>query len=150
MAEEQAKSLTKLSQWDALLLESLRGSGWTDEEIIERIERGTDLPKDDSIFQFNYEDLAAFAKKEPETFRTAVREGYQIKYNTVRGIRSWIWVAFGFEPQLVLEEGQEAVLAELTPDQLDRLREVLSFGWRIESEAAGAASGPYRIEPIQR
>ncbi|RUS45178.1 hypothetical protein [Cohnella sp. AR92] len=150
MTDKEANQRIKLSQWDALQVESLRGLGWSNEEIIERIERGAELPKDESVFQFNYEDLAAFAKQEPGLFRAAVREGYQIKYNTVRGIRSWIWVAFGYEPQLVLDEGQEAVLAELTPAQLERLRDVLSYGWRIVPEAEGGASGPYRIEPIQR
>ncbi|NIK69088.1 MULTISPECIES: hypothetical protein [unclassified Paenibacillus] len=141
--------IVKLSQWDALLVESLRkGHGWSDDEIVAKVKAGSDLPKDDSIFQFNYSDLAAFAQKEPETFEAAVRGGYQIKYNTVRGLRSWIWVAFGDEPQLELEAGQEAVTAQLTPEQLERLRTALSFGWSIEP-VAGAA-GTYRIEPIQR
>ncbi|MGO4108689.1 hypothetical protein [Paenibacillus sp. YAF4_2] len=142
-------NIVKLSQWDALLVESLRkGHGWSNDEIIAKVTGGVDLPTDDSIFQFNYSDLAAFAQKEPETFETAVRNGYQIKYNTVRGIRSWIWVAFGEEPQLELEAGQEAVTAQLTPEQLERVKTALSFGWSIEP--TDGAAGSYRIEPIQR
>ncbi|MCM3630198.1 hypothetical protein M3194_22960 [Paenibacillus glycanilyticus] len=142
-------NIVKLSQWDALLVESLRkGHGWSDDEIIARIKAGDDLPTDDSMFEFNYSDLAAFAQKEPETFEAAVRNGYQIKYNTVRGIRSWIWVAFGEEPKLELEAGQEAVTAALTPEQLERVKTALSFGWSIEPMSG--ADGSYRIEPIQR
>ena len=125
----------KLSQWDALMVEGLRRLGWSDDELIERVRKGTDLPDDESVFQFDYAELAAFAAKEPETFEAAVRDGYQIKYNTVRGIRSWIAVAFGLEPELELEAGREAVTAELTAAQKERLP---------------GRPGAYRIEPIQR
>ncbi|GIO15228.1 hypothetical protein J19TS2_47830 [Cohnella xylanilytica] len=138
----------KLSQWDALLVEGLRRLGWSDDELIERVRKGTDLPADESVFQFDYAELAAFAAKEPETFEAAVRDGYQIKYNTVRGIRSWIAVAFGLEPELELEAGREAVTAELTAAQKERLAATLSFGWAI-ADVPGRP-GAYRIEPIQR
>ncbi|REE86537.1 hypothetical protein A8990_110147 [Paenibacillus taihuensis] len=129
----------KLSQWDALLMESLRVLGWSDDEIIQKTMQG-ELPKEDtSIYEFNYEELTAFATREPETFEAAVRTGYQIKYNTIRGIRSWINVAFKLEPELVLDAGNEAVVAELTPAQQERVASVLSHGWVIQGEHAGAA-----------
>lgn len=138
----------KLSQWDALLLESLRGQGWTDEQLL-GITSAAGLPEDNSPFEFDYKQLAAFAAEKPEEYRQAVAEGYQIKYNTIRGIRSWILVALGKEPKLELEEGKEAVEAELTPDERTRVEQVLSFGWQI-SPADTQADGVYRIEPVQR
>lgn len=148
-------SQAKLSQWDALLVESLRSLGWSNEELIARVRSG-ELPVDESPFQFKYEELSAFAAQEPETFEAAVAHGYQIKYNTVRGIHSWIRVALGLEPELLLEAGAEAVRASLSPDEKGRLRSVLSFGWRVreEEEKAAEVSGEgrsvYVIEPIQR
>lgn len=140
----------KLSQWDALLLESLRGLGWSDEQLL-GITSAAELPVDNSPFEFDYQELASFAAQQPEAFRQAVTEGYQIKYNTIRGIRSWILVALGIEPKLELEEGKEAVEVSLTAEQKDRLAEVLSFGWQITGEPAGPQEdGVYRIEPIQR
>lgn len=142
----ETNKLVKLSQWNALLLEGLRALGWSDEVVLRRVKEG-DLPSDESIYHFDYQELAAFAAAEPETFERAVKEGYAIKYNTVRGIRSWIAVAYGKEPELVLEEGNESVLVVLTPAEKDRLAAVLSFGWAIREEQAGTL---YRIEPIQR
>ncbi|CAI6083852.1 hypothetical protein [Cohnella sp. JJ-181] len=145
----------KLSQWDALLVESLRSRGWTDEELIARVRAG-ELPVDDSPFQFKYEALSAFAAEEPETFETAVKQGYQIKYNTVRGIHSWIRVALGREPELLLEAGAEAVRTELTDEEKARLASVLSFGWRVREDGTQSATagdggrGPFVIEPVQR
>ncbi|MFC3803787.1 hypothetical protein [Cohnella sp. GCM10012308] len=145
----------KLSQWDALLVESLKSRGWTSEELIARVRSG-ELPIDESPFQFKYEALSAFAAEEPETFEAAVTHGYQIKYNTVRGIHSWIRVALGLQPELLLEAGAEAVRASLKPEEKERLASVLSFGWQVReeeeksAEASGEGRSVYLIEPIQR
>jgi len=130
---------TKLSQWDALLLETLRSLGWTNEELLSKVKAG-ELP------EAKYEALAELANSDPETYETAVTQGYQIKYNTVRGIRSWIAVRFGSEPELRLEEGQEAVRAALSAEEKELLASVLSFGWAIREDGEGA----YLVEPIQR
>lgn len=146
----ETKSKVKLSQWDALLLESLRSQGWSNEELLHRV-TGGDVPVDESKYEFDYGQLAALANEQPELFRRAVLDGYQIKYNTIRGIRSWIDVALGIEAKLELEEGQEAVEAELTETEHSRLEDVLSYGWGVTEVSAGDGSnGTYRIEPIQR
>lgn len=149
--ENRTKPETKLSQWDALMLESLKAHGWTGEELISRVKKG-ELPKDDSMFQFEYAGLTAFANKHNEVFERAVTEGYQIKYNTIRGIHSWILVALQHEAELVLEPGQEAIVASLTEAEAAQLSAVLSFGWGVaamqEDDApADGGRSPYRVEP---
>ncbi|MRN56583.1 hypothetical protein [Paenibacillus monticola] len=141
----------KLSQRDALLLESLRGLGWSDEEMLLRVTEG-DLPVDESKYHFDYKRLTALQAEKPEEFEQAVHEGYQIKYNTIRGIRSWISIALGKEAALELEEGKEAAEAALTIAEKNRLEAALSFGWQIHggSQTATGATEVYRIEPIQR
>ncbi|MBB6672096.1 hypothetical protein [Cohnella nanjingensis] len=136
----------KLSQWDALLVESLRALGCSDDELIRRVRSG-ETPTDESDFRFEYGDLTAFANREPETFEAAVKMGYQIKYNTIGGIRSWIFVVLGQEPEVVRDPGNESVTARLSPTERDRLASVLSYGWTI-SPAAGE-SDRYRIEPAR-
>ncbi|MGQ3479783.1 hypothetical protein [Paenibacillus sp. TY11] len=141
----------RISQWDALLLESLRSLGWSHEELIRRVQQN-ELPTDGQS-GFDYAELATgLAFKEPEVFVSAVTDGYQIKYNTIRGIRSWIAAAFGREPELSLEEGSEAVTSELTPAEYDRLERVLSLGWVIQEvrPPAGEISGLYRIVPASQ
>lgn len=145
MMNESTKRV-RISQWDALMLESLRSLGWSHEELIHRAQQN-ELPTDG---QFDYTELATgLASKEPEVFVNAVTDGYQIKYNTIRGIRSWIAVALGREPELSLEEGSEAVTSELTQAEYDRLEQVLSLGWIIQEArpATGDTAGLYRIVP---
>ncbi|MDN4089524.1 hypothetical protein [Paenibacillus polymyxa] len=136
----------RISQWDALMLESLRSLGWSPEELIRRVQQN-ELPTDG---QFDYAELATgLAANEPEVFVSAVTDGYQIKYNTIRGLRTWIAVALGREPELSLEEGNEAVTSELTQAEYDRLKQVLSLGWVIQEVrfATGDTTGLYRIVP---
>ncbi|MFF2484268.1 hypothetical protein [Paenibacillus sp. NPDC058071] len=144
------ESKTKLSQWDALQLESLKGLGWTNEQLIERVNAG-DLPKDDSKFQFDYAGLKTLASEQPDTFKDAVTNGYQIKYNTIRGIHSWIFAALKQDATLLLEPGSEAVVASLTESEAASLSSVLSFGWALTAENGASADADgrssYRIAP---
>ncbi|MEO3944077.1 hypothetical protein [Gorillibacterium sp. CAU 1737] len=62
-----------------------------------------------------------------------LREGYQIKYNTIGGIRSWIEVALDREALLELAEGKQAVEVRLIEEEKAKLEGVLSHGWHIAS-----------------
>jgi hypothetical protein len=143
----------KLSQWDALLVESLRSLGWSNEDILRRVADG-DLPVDESEYQFDYKHLSALQTEQPELFEQAVNTGYQIKYNTIRGVYSWIWIALGKKAELELEVGNESVEIALTPVEKEGLESVLSFGWQIEAvtdtKAVDGDSAVYRIVPMGR
>jgi len=145
----------KLSQGDALLVESLRRRGWSDEELLDRVQTGN-LPVDGSKFEFDYHRLTELQAEGPQAFEQAVKAGYQIKFNTIRGIRSWIEVALGKEAVLELEEGREAVEVELTAAERARLTAVLSYGWQVVGGNASNPSSdepetvsPVRIEPVR-
>ncbi|MCC3376693.1 hypothetical protein [Cohnella sp. REN36] len=146
MTASSQEAKVKLSQWDALLVESLRALGWSDDELIRRVRSG-ETPSDESDFHFEYGDLTAWANREPDVFEAAVRQGYQIKYNTIGGIRSWIFVVLGQEPEVVRDPGRESVTADLSPAERDRLASVLSYGWKIEP--APGEEGRFRIEPAR-
>ncbi|WP_411349565.1 hypothetical protein [Paenibacillus sp. WLX2291] len=133
----------KLSQWDALLLEALRSLGWNEQQLL-NIGAVQSLPIDESVYEWDYSELAAFAAAEPDIYRSAVQHGYRIKYNTIRGIRSWLHITYNIEAELILDEGEEAVVATLTEAQQDKLAQVLSPGWHIRF----VSSSLCRIEPL--
>ncbi|MBB3113757.1 hypothetical protein FHS18_005870 [Paenibacillus phyllosphaerae] len=142
----------KLSQWDALSLESLRRHGWSNEELIRRVESG-ELPEDDSKFRFTYVDLVTLAREQSEIFTQAVTQGYQIKFSTLGGSRSWLFLVLNREAELISEPGQEAVQASLTEAEAERLASVLSFGWtvKLQDEAVDAdGRAVYRVVPVER
>lgn len=124
------QSSASLSQMNALMVEALRQRGFSDTQIIEDA-LSNQLPKDDSIYEFDFSELSTLAHQDLETLKAALHNGYQIKYNTIRGIRSWIAIVYELEAKLVLEEGQEAVYAKLDKQQQQRLEQVLSHGWKL-------------------
>jgi len=141
----------KLSQNESLMIEALRGLGWSNDEIIDRVRSG-ELPIDESEFQFDYSELTAFDAGQPELFEAVVRDGYRMKFNTLGGIRCWISIALGKEPTVSRVPGSESVTIALTAAEKERLETALSFGWAIaeEPEGAAGASQLYKIEPIKR
>mgnify|MGYP001188944715 FL=1 len=141
----------KFSQQHALLIESLRGRGWSDDELLGIAGRG-ELPKDDGVLELDYEELRAFAAQEPDTYAAAVREGYRMKFNTLGGLRCWLYLAFGEEPHLDRRPGLEGISAILTEPQLTKLREALAVGWQVAQVGESLFDGKatYRIEPVAR
>lgn len=153
MSQEQQ---IRLSQWDALLLESLRALGWSNDQLIERITKG-EFPEDHSKYEFKYEPLQQLAEQQPEQLRKAIEQGYQIKFNTVGGIRSWVDVALNKPVELIEVGGLFNITASLTSSEQERLASVLSYGWLIKkvSEEAGKAgaeedSSLYEIKPLSQ
>ncbi|MFB9327678.1 hypothetical protein ACFFSY_17255 [Paenibacillus aurantiacus] len=142
----------KLSQWDALSLESLRQYGWTDDELIRRV-LADSLPNDESKFRFDYAQLVNLAREQGELFSQAVKLGYQVKYSTLRGIESWLLLALNREAELHADPGREAVTVSLTEAEAARLASILSFGWSIapqDETPEGGGSALYRVAPIER
>jgi hypothetical protein len=110
------------------------------------------VPTDESKFHFDYAALTALANEDEYIFAQAVKQGYQIKYNTIRGIHSWVLVALKQEAELILEPENEAVITHLSEADAQRLASVLSFGWSLSpneeiQEPDGRAS--YRVVPIK-
>lgn len=152
MTHSLSQAKAKLSQWDALMLESVKALGWSKDELIQKVLTGN-LPQDESKFHFDYTLLTTFAKENEELFKSAVQEGYQIKYNTIRGIHSWILVALKQEGVLSLEAGEEAVTATLTDSEAELLSSILSFGWALaptlaeEGQALPEGKKVYQVKP---
>ncbi|MDF2937454.1 MAG: hypothetical protein K0Q90_2827 [Paenibacillaceae bacterium] len=148
-SQNNTQALVPLSQWDALLLESLKGYGWSADELLRRIREG-DVPEDTSKFNFNYQNLLDTAAADFGTVEAAVRQGYRIKFNTLRGLSNWMLLALGAEPEVVAEPGQEAILVTLNAEQHSRLLSAISYGWTVTETGAAEVGSLYRIEPMTR
>lgn len=147
----QTTERVRLSQWDAIVLESVRALGLDGEELLRRVSEG-DLPSADGSIVTDFAPLLALHNGQPEVLEQAVKQGYRIKYNTLGGINTWIRIVFGLESEVEREEGIEGVAVELTANERDLLSPVLSIGWVIEAqsgEAARAEAAPYRVVPVR-
>lgn len=151
------QSVVKLSQWDALALESLKAHGWSNAALIERVRTG-DLPQDNSKFKFDYINLTELMHSDADILEQALIHGYQIKFNTIRGIQSWLLLALRVEAGVHAEPGSVAITARLTEAEAHRVASTLSYGWRLTVQAQANSHDddarriyvivPHRTDPL--
>lgn len=141
----------RLSQWDAIVLESVRALGLDGEELLRRTAVG-DLPSAEGAVVSDFGPLLTLHQEQPEVLKQAVEQGYRIKYNTLGGIHTWIRIVFGRESEIERGEGIEGVSVELTAEERERIAPVLSIGWTIrkqEGDVSEAGTESYRIVPVR-
>ncbi|MEJ8306372.1 hypothetical protein [Saccharibacillus sacchari] len=133
---KQTTERVRLSQWDAIVLESVRALGLDSEELLRRAAEG-ELPSADNSIIADFTPLLILHREQPEVLEQAVKQGYRIKYNTLGGINTWIKIVFGRDSEVERGEGIEGVAVELTAAERERLAPVLSIGWTIERQGEG-------------
>jgi hypothetical protein len=132
---------TMLSQHDALMIETLRSHGVSDDELINRIQSGNiESFQQIGNGDFDFTDLVRFAEENGDVFVQAVRDGYEIKFNTRNGIKYLLMVKFGKRAGVDYEflEDRFERLA-LTDSELQDLRAVLSKYWTITAQERDAS-----------
>lgn len=125
-------SLVKLSQNEALMIEVLRAKGVTDQELFEALQKG-----DISAFQelnddFDFSNLLDFSRQNWNELEQAVRKGYQIKFNTINGIKYLISVRLNQVADRDYEnKGEYVEKIKLKKEEVTWLKSVLSKNWMI-------------------
>lgn len=126
-------SAVKLSQWEMMLLEAARAHGFVDEEIIHKLRTENRAAfADIEGGRFDFSDLFTLSKQDPLTIETAIREGYQIKFATVNGVKFLLNKRYGLvadQDYEVLETGLDRV--RLADEALAWVRAALSPNWQM-------------------
>ncbi len=144
----------KISQHDALMIESIRAQGTSDQALLDLVRSGNlaDLQASGNG-DFDYRELLPFANADWASFEAAILEGYEIKFNTINGIRYLLRVKFGKEVErLTRDEGDYLADVELRTEDLNKLREIVSKYWSITEGKRHEVEGLHhvRIELLQK
>ncbi len=126
-------SIVKLSQWEMMLLEAARASGFVDEEIIHKLRTDNRAAfADVEGGRFDFSDLFELAQQDLLTIETAIREGYQIKFTTINGVKFLLNKRYGLTADADYTV-QETALDQirLKDDALAAVHSTLSPNWRI-------------------
>ncbi|HZG15427.1 MAG TPA: hypothetical protein VE710_10430 [Candidatus Bathyarchaeia archaeon] len=130
-------AVSKLSQWEAVLLEVIRHHGIEEEELLALFREG-DYQKFYQIDagKYDFSDLLELARKEWATFEHAVREGYQVKFSTYGGIKTLLRLRFGLEADKDYQSQETYLdLVKLKREELGWLRSTISPNWSfLENE----------------
>lgn len=125
--------LQKVTLPTAYMLETLRSMGISNEEILEKIkDRDVSSWKElDSHFDFT--QLVELAKDNGSAFESIVKDGYQVKFVTVRGVENLLRLKFGKVVERDFTMTEKGVTGlELSAEQLATFSKLLSSNWHIE------------------
>ncbi|MDR9506760.1 MULTISPECIES: hypothetical protein [Brevibacillus] len=135
-------STVKLSQWETMLLEAARAHGLVDEEIIHKLRTGDRGPfADVEGGKYDYTPLFELYQSDSAALEQAIRDGYQIKFTTMNGIKFLLNKRY----RLLAEQDyqvEETALDQvrLSDEALQWMRQTISKNWRIVEQAKLADS----------
>ncbi|TJY42308.1 hypothetical protein E5161_09925 [Cohnella pontilimi] len=140
---------TKLPQPYALRIEMIRAKGYSDQQMIELIERAdADLLKEKVDAEVNWGAFLQFAGENTAAVRAAVLEGYRFSFITIGGIKSLLSIRFGKEEQRDYRFGGSWIDGlKLSASLYEKLRDLVPEHWRMLVETgADTETVEVRIE----
>lgn len=123
------------------MIENLRSSGITNEEIISALRSGNVEPWQELHKNFDFEELLKLANKDIEQFQEVLDQGYQVKFITFNGLKNLLRIRFGKEENkdyMLKERGISNLV--LDHEQLECVKQMLSENWvlkEVEDENEG-------------
>lgn len=141
---------TKLSQHTAILLERARRFGVTEETLLQVIASGDVSPlKVAEAEWYEYNDFLTYAEEHGEQLEQAVRDGYQMTFNTNNGLKVWLQARFNVELDRDYTASEGRIL-DLKLDTVDvnELQQKLAYNWVVKE--LDCWNGKHRIAIIIR
>ncbi|MGN7471367.1 hypothetical protein [Brevibacillus sp. SAFN-007a] len=135
-------STVKLSQWETMLLEAARAHGLVDEEIIHKLRTGDSRPfADVEGGRYDYAPLFELYQNDSAALEQAIRDGYQIKFTTLNGIKFLLNKRYNLQPEQDYQVEETALdQVRLSDEALRWMRQTVSKNWRIVEQEKLAAS----------
>jgi len=90
---------------------------------------------------FDYDELIETAQMDLDAFRSALLDGYEIKFVTFNGLKNLLRMRFGKEEDMdytVTETGIKGL--RLSPHKLEQFSNMLSSNWLATSDETGAVT----------
>lgn len=122
----------KLSMMDAILLETIRNKGISNDEILQKLEE-----KETHLFDRNTEitSLISLYEEDKTKFASILHNGYTVKFVTRNGLINLLKLKFNKIAERdyqLLENGIKQL--QMDEQQLASLKQLLSINWVIQEE----------------
>ena len=127
---------SQISQMTAMLIEHARFQGVTELELQRAInEEDVDFLNQISGDNFQYDGLFDYAKQHGEALEAAILKGYQMKFNTLKGLQTVLKNKFYFEENIDYQvENYEIIVPKMTDKEIQRLMSLTATNWRISPQ----------------
>ena len=138
----------KLSMMEAVLLESLRSNGVSNQELLNNL----DGRSWEETFSTEYEALLNIYSQDKQQFIELLENGYSVKFITFNGLKNLLKMKFNkLEEQDYTIVDNTFELLELNPQQLSTLKQLLSINWVVdehEREGLDTDSILVKLKPV--
>ncbi|MER2006586.1 MAG: hypothetical protein ABS939_03960 [Psychrobacillus sp.] len=138
----------KLSMMEAVLLESLRSNGVSNQELLNNL----DGRSWEETFSTEYEALLNIYSQDKQQFIELLENGYSVKFITFNGLKNLLKMKFNkLEEQDYKIVDNTFELLELNPQQLSTLKQLLSINWVVdehEREGLDTDSILVKLKPV--
>ena len=123
-------TLQKINLMDAIMIETVRSNGISNEELIEKaLNKDVDDLKNLST-DFDFERLIELAENE-EIFKSIIHDGYQVSFVTRNGLKNLLKLKFQITEGDYEQIENGYLNLEIHEDTLDSIREMISANWKI-------------------
>ncbi|TDQ37682.1 hypothetical protein [Aureibacillus halotolerans] len=130
--------MTKLSQWEAFMVETLRAKGLQDDVLLDALANGDTRPLEAVSDAFDFSDLVDAFKEDRERITASIREEYQVKFLTKPGVTRLLKLRFGLRLGESYEETEAGVInVPLSTEQVESFQTLLSSNWTLRLSSDG-------------
>lgn len=120
----------KITLMDAYMIETLRSSGISNQEILAQIKQGNVDVWQDLHEHFDFNELLKLAEQDIEKFQSILLDGYNVKYLTFKGLQNLIKFRFGKEQDKDYQLTETSIEnLNLNKDQAQTLKQMISQNW---------------------
>lgn len=130
----------KISLMEAYLIETVRASGVTNEELLEQVSKKDVTPWEKLNENWDYTTLIDLHEKDADIFLSVIHDGYQVKFLTINGLKNLLKMKFKItEAEYELtEQGIENLRVD--EDTLFKIKLMLSPNWKVDESAVDSVN----------
>jgi hypothetical protein len=125
--------MTRLTLWNAYLVETLRANGMDNSTLLEALKKKDVQAIHHFDESFNYQELIEAYQANPSTLIDAIENSYTVTYLTINGLRNLLRLKFGFV------EGEDYTLSDtqidnlvVNPQQLEEIITLVGSVWYVQ------------------
>ena len=126
-------AISKISMMDAYMIESLRSNGILNEQIVNTLENKNIEAWENITPKFDYQELIELYHQDTTAFKSALQEGYTIKFLTMNGLKNLLKMKYdkiAERDYLITDNGIQQL--KINEGDLQSLQQLLSINWKLK------------------
>ena len=120
----------------AYMIETLRSNGVSDDTLLTQVEQ-KDVSAWEELSTFDFNDLVELYNHDQNTFKSILRDGYTVKFVTIRGLQTLLKLRFDKIPERDYQLTSKGITQlRIEEQQLTIITQMLSKNWIISEPSS--------------